>query len=276
MGAMTAALAELLLAGVDDGSAEFYTVVDDAGAEDVAAVLALADHADPEVRRRVVRVLPLLAHGDLPTPELIEAAVRLSGDDDAQVRDWACFALGRQWPEVDTPEVRAALAARLDDADDEARCEALVGLSYRQDERALPRVRAALSRPDGEVWTLELEAAAALGDPSLHDLVRQHQDGWDDEDGARTAQLALRLTDPTGPGEDVFDGVAELSRRRAHGEPDGEALAAWHLMHRLLGIAPRRAGEFFRAVLARLEGDDAAQRELRENSALAQDAHDYP
>jgi hypothetical protein len=259
-------MAALLLAG-DWSSSSFYKAVDVADAADVAAVLALAAHGDPGVRGAVALTLPLLTHGDVPTAEMVEAAVALSADPDKRVRDYSCFALAEQWREVDTPAVREALAARLDDIDREARSEALVGLAYRQDPRALPRVRAALSRPSGDVWRLEMVAAGALSDTQLHDLVLRHQAGWDD---AGTADAVRRLTDPRGPGDDVLDGVAELYRRRAHGRPDGDALSAWQLLADMLDIAPHRAGEFFGEVLARLDGDDAALREVRTSSTLAQ------
>jgi hypothetical protein len=116
---------------------------------------------------------------------------------------------------------------------------------------------------------MEMRAAAVLGDPDLHALVLAHQTGWDDEEGALNAMAARRLTDPRGPGDDLFDGVAELARRRARGEPDGDALALWHLMDTVLERAPHRAGEFLDEVVARLGDDAAAVREIRERSALA-------
>jgi hypothetical protein len=72
----------------------------------------------------------------------------------------------------------------------------------------------------------------------------------------------------------VLDGVARMYRRRAHGRPDGDAFAWWRLMHDMLDIAPHRAPQFLDAVLERLADDEAAQRELRERSALAQLAAD--
>ena len=262
-------VADLMLAG-EHGSEAFQDAVDTADEQDVAAVLRLAGHEDPEVRRVVAATLPLLTHGEAPTEEMIEVAVRLTADGDDGVRDWACFAIAEQWREVDTPLLREALAARLDDVDRDTRGEALVGLAYRQDARALARVREALSRPDGDVWRLELVAAGALSDPHLHEQVLRHQIGWSTAADARTADAVRRLTDPAGPGDDVLDGVAELSRRRAHGRPDGDALAAWQLMMEMLDMAPRRVREFHDAVVERLAGDEAAQRDAREGSALAQ------
>jgi hypothetical protein len=201
---------------------------------------------------------------------MVAVAIGLTLDRDKGVRDYACFALAQQWREVDTPALRNALAARLDDLDRDTRSEALVGLAYRRDPRALPRLHEALSRPSGNLWRLEMVAAGALSDPRLHDLAQRHQDGWTTAEDDRTADAVRRLTDPAGPGTDLLDGMAEFCRRRAHGRPDGNALCAWHLMAEMLDIAPHRAREFFDGVLARVAGDDAAERELREHSALGQ------
>ncbi|MFN8077589.1 MAG: HEAT repeat domain-containing protein [Kineosporiaceae bacterium] len=262
------ALAQLLLAG-QVRSRAYWSAVDAAGPEDVDAVLALVGHEDAGIRRAVASTLPLLSQGDPPTQAMVGACITLSADPDDSVRDWACCALGRQWHEVDTPELRDALAARLDDEHVDTRCEALVGLALRRDERALPRVVEALSRDTEEVWSMELAAAGALGDPRLHELVREHRDGWDDEDAERTAEAALRLTSPEGPGQDVVDGVAELYRLRAHGLDEGDAVTAWHLMDSLLDLAPHRAPEFLDLVLAKLDGDPLAQEQVRHQSALA-------
>lgn len=262
-------VAELLLSGAADNPA-FGAAVDTADASDIAGVIQLAGHDDTDVRRAVAATLPLLTHGAPPTAEMVTAAIGLTVDADKRVRDLACFALAEQWREADTPELRDALAARLDDIDGDTRSEALVGLAYRSDLRALPRVRDALSRPSGNVSRLEMVAAGALSDPQLHALVQQHQVGWSTADDATTADVVSRLTDPTGPGGDVLDGVAELCRRRAHGQPDGDALAAWQLMNEMLDIAPHRAPQFLDAVLDRLTDDDGAAREARERSALAQ------
>lgn len=221
--------------------------------------------------RRVLAVtLPLLTHGDEPTSEMVAVTIGLTLDTDNRVRDFACFSLAEQWREVDTPALREALAARLDDVDRDTRSEALVGLAYRRDPRALPRVRQALTRRGGNLLPLEMLAAGALSDPQLHELVQRHQAGWATDEEMRAADAVRRLTDPAGPGRDVLDGVADLARRRAHGRPDGDALAAWRLMSEMLDIAPDRAREFFEGVLTRLVDDEAAERELRDGSALSQ------
>ncbi len=258
-------IAELLLAGERHGPA-FDEAIEAADGTDIAAALGLATHADPAVRLVLAQTLSFLTHGEAPTTEMVQAAIELSADRDPDVRDWACFTLGEMWREVDNDRLREALAARLEDEDTDTRCEALVGLAYRRDPRALACVRAALSRPSGDVWRLELVAAGALSDPQLHELVLQHQSGWDD-DGDSTAELVRRLTDPAGIGDDVLDGVAEMYWLRAHRRPDdgrgvNDDVSAWCAMSGMLDIAPHRQAEFLALVTGRLAGDEAAQREL--------------
>jgi HEAT repeat protein len=80
------------------------------------------------------------------------------------VRNWATFAIG-QYTDLDSPDLREALLARTKDEDAEVRGEALIGLARRRDARALPLVRAEL---DGEFhggWAVE--AAEILAEPGL-------------------------------------------------------------------------------------------------------------
>ncbi len=137
------------------------------------ALIRLSHHPSPEVRYGAVHGLAALE-----SPRAIEALIRLSADEDRDVRDWATFGLGSLREEADTPELRDALAARLGDADAEIFGEALVGLANRKDPRALEPTRAALS--DGPVRVYELEAAAALGDPSFYPLLLAIRD-WEGE-----------------------------------------------------------------------------------------------
>ncbi len=258
-------LIDHVLAG-ETTSARYHELLARATAAQRSELLELAQHPDPRVRGDLVSTLPFL--DDPPEPAYVATAVRLTEDPDPTVRDHACFVLAQQWRDVDTPPLREALAARLDDLHRDTRCEALVGLAFRHDDRARPRVRAALSRPSGDVSRLELIAAGALGDPELHHLVLRHLDGWDDD--ATWVDAVRRLTDPRGPGVDLFHGVAELYAARAHGHPDPAAsLSAWHLMSEMLDIAPDRAPAFFTATAARLSGDPAALHQLSTGSALA-------
>ncbi|WP_421732328.1 HEAT repeat domain-containing protein [Cellulomonas sp.] len=252
-------------------TADLCDAIGAAGPQDVASVLALVGHESAVVRKAVAVQLPYLTDAE-PSAELLATAIRLTADLDPQVRDWACFTLGQQWQEVDTPELRRALVDRLDDIDLDTRHEALVGLSLRQDQRALPYVRAELSRADGSVRRLAMVAAGALGDPTLHDLTLRHQSGWVDRAGQSVADCARRLTDPTGPGDDVLDGVAALLRLRAHGFNGDAQLVWWGCLTQMLDIAPHRARQFYDAVRSRLDGDQRALAELRTRSALAVDA----
>lgn len=250
----------------DVDSPDFYTALERFDRTNLADLLALAEHHDPDVRRALVSTLPFIVPD--PDDELLAVVIQLTVDPAISVRDHACFVLAQQWREIDTDAVREALADRLDDLDRDTRSEALVGLAYRLDPRATPRVRDALSRPTGTVWRLELVAAGALGDPRLHPLVLQHLDGWEEEN-IRTVEAVRRLTDPAGVGAELFRGVADLYRARAHSGTAIEDLSAWRLMNEMLDIDPRRAREFFVAVSARLAGDDAALLELQTNSAIS-------
>lgn len=258
-------LVDHLLAG-DVDSEGYYRCVDDYDPDDWAELLVLTGHPDPDVRRAVVETLPLVLSE--PPQRAVGAVIELTSDEVVAVRDHACFVLGQQWREVDTPLLREALATRLDDLDRNTRNEALLGLAYRRDPRAAPRVRAALARESGDVWRLELVAAGALGDPRLHPFVLRHLDGWDEAD-SQTVDAVRRLTDPAGPGADLFRGVAGLYREGGCERSTIEPLEAWHLMMEMLDIAPDRTQELFDAVLTRVAGDEAAQHRLRTQSALS-------
>jgi hypothetical protein len=248
------------------GGPELDHAVQVATPRDVRAVVGFLGSDDANVRAAALGVLALVVPD--PDPELVDTVIRLSADDDASVRDYACFSLGQQWAEVDMPAVRAALVARLEDDDNDTRCEALAGLARRQDQRALPFIREALAGPTPS--RLEMEAAGSLGDPSLHALVLDHLDGWDD-DGAPggLAEAVRRLTDPDGPGDDLFAGVADLYRARAAGSEETAGLGWWGLMNAMLELAPRHAARWLAAVEADLTDDPAARHLVETASALA-------
>lgn len=269
----SSSIVDLVRAG-DHGSEEYWRAIESAGPRATGEVVALFDTPDPDVRRAAVSTLPLLVGDTVPSDEMIDAVIALTRDREARVRDHATFVLAQQWTHVDTSALREALVARLEDDDHDTRCEALIGLARRHDERALPVVRAALTRPDGSVCSLEVEAAGALGDHELHPLLALHLDGWDEEP-VSCAEVAFRLTDPAGPGDDVVEGVAELYRRRVDPHGDVEDLTAWNTMDAMLDLAPHRAPEFLVAVLQRLDGDPSAQRHVRSSSALAQLAAEH-
>lgn len=138
-------------------------------------LIRLSHHPIPEVRHGAVHGL-----APLESPRVIEALIRLSADEDRDVRDWAVFGLGTLREEADTPELRDALAARLGDEDAGTFGEAVVGLANRKDPRALEPTRAALSGDTVNVYALE--AAGALGDPSLFPLLVAIRDSGKEAD----------------------------------------------------------------------------------------------
>jgi HEAT repeat protein len=98
----------------------------------IGPLCALADHPEDRVRFAVV-------HGLLRREDerAVRTLIRLSADEDADVRDWATFGLGTQI-QLDTPAIRDALVARLEDSHEDAREEAMYGLAMRLDPRAIP------------------------------------------------------------------------------------------------------------------------------------------
>ncbi|MFP2956358.1 HEAT repeat domain-containing protein [Myxococcus sp. 1LA] len=139
-------------------------------------LVKLASHPSDEARYGAAHGLAVLG-----APEAVEALIRLSTDEDRDVRDYATFGLGSMMEDVDTPALRDALAARLGEEDIEIFGEALVGLADRKDPRAIEPVRAALCGEEVTVYVLE--SAASLGDPSFHPLllaIRDRQRAADD------------------------------------------------------------------------------------------------
>jgi len=136
----------------------------------IPLLLPLRSHSDSAVRFGVV--LGLTGHDQ---PDAIAGLVELSRDSDADVRDWATFALGTLI-DADTPEIRDALVARTSDGDDDTRGEALVGLARRKDARVIEPLARELSNKD--VGRLSVEAAEAVGDQRLHPLLVRLRDRW--------------------------------------------------------------------------------------------------
>ncbi|HKT04097.1 MAG TPA: HEAT repeat domain-containing protein [Rugosimonospora sp.] len=247
---------------------------DCADPEALPVALELARHPDPEIRRAAAQVLPALGQLAADDPNsrdaVVSSLIALTRDGDEDVRDWACFALGTQLSDVDSPELRDALAERLDDEHDDTRCEATLGLARRSDPRTLPVLRLRLAAPN--VYALEIESAGALGDPSLHTLVRAHLAGWDDEVVPKVC-AALRLTDPDGVGDDLLDGLADWYRAGSlpGAPPDGYW---WGIAEGLLELAPRRAVEIADAVRQRLARSGGGLDRLL-SSPLADVARDH-
>ena len=130
----------------------------------ISHLLPLLGHPDSELRLGVVNGLSCL-----DDPRAIAGLIELTRDPDTAVRDWATFGLG-SLTEVDTPELREALLARTLDDDADTRGEALVGLANRHDPRVVePLLRELTGEYHG---TYAAEAAEAFPLPIFHEALR--------------------------------------------------------------------------------------------------------
>ena len=134
---------------------------------------SLAFHPSDLVRKAVAQAL-----GGAENPPATDILIRLSQDQDEDVRDWATFGLGSMCS-LDTPEIRETLIVRLSDSHFDTRSEAMVGLARRRDERVVPFIAATLKAQF--VGKLAVEAA---GEIASCDLVEPLEDlmGWWDVD----------------------------------------------------------------------------------------------
>ncbi|MBA3512326.1 HEAT repeat domain-containing protein [Sphingomonas sp.] len=112
--------------------------------------------------REAIRCEQPLATGP-EAKQHVRQLIQLMRDGDTANRDWATMLLSQE--DIDTPEVREALLRASEDEDDIVRAEALLGLARRDRQLALPLVRKALS---GQRASAPLfEAAAIIADPSF-------------------------------------------------------------------------------------------------------------
>jgi HEAT repeat protein len=93
------------------------------------ALVKLSRHHNPDIRLGA-------AHGltGQNSDTALRSLIDLSTDKNAEIRDWATFALGSM-TDVDSEEVRNALFERLFDDSLDVKGEALSGLARRQDPR---------------------------------------------------------------------------------------------------------------------------------------------
>lgn len=119
----------------------------------------LANHPSPDVRRSMASAL-----GPIDSDKAIRVLIRLSRDQDNDVRNWATFGLG-QMCERNTKAIRQALLDRIDDPDEGARFEAFVGMEIRQMPEVIPAVIRDLNQ--GEPYAAAIEAAAWVASPEL-------------------------------------------------------------------------------------------------------------
>ena len=89
--------------------------------EALSAVLTFAAHPHCAVRFHVAAALPALVDPDQVEPAASEALQRLCGDEDADTRFYALYALVEEVCGVDEAQVNEALGNRLDDPDEAIR-----------------------------------------------------------------------------------------------------------------------------------------------------------
>jgi HEAT repeat protein len=126
-------------------------------AEAVPLILTFQDHPDRGVRFAVTFALQCFPDD----PQSVSGLLKLTSDEDDDVRDWAAFGLGVQG-DADSPEIRQALLRCLDDSNEEAREESAVGLGKRKDQRLIPKLLEMLNQPELKI-RVALAAAALLG-----------------------------------------------------------------------------------------------------------------
>ena len=108
------------------------------------------DHPNTDVRLAVAQSLPCgVGDDDSPLRDaVIEALITLTGDEESEVRNFACFGLGQV--DAASPAAKDALAARLGDSDDDTHCETLFALAKTGDSRAVASLKLRLVPSDDE------------------------------------------------------------------------------------------------------------------------------
>jgi hypothetical protein len=139
-------------------------------------LLSLAGHPFEDVRWHLAWALPIDdGGGGAVDRETIETLIRLAGDPEPRVRDWATFSLGMT--EADSAEIRQALLDRLADSDFDTRGEAAVGLAKRKEPRAVRGLADCLM--SDRVGELYVEAAELYADPQLKGALVALKRWWD-------------------------------------------------------------------------------------------------
>lgn len=133
-------------------------------ADEILSCLELAKHDSNLIRLSMARCL-----GFVDSPKARRVLIKLSRDNDDDVRNWATFGLGSQC-ENNTKEIRAALYDRLNDDDEETRNEAILGLARRKILDVLPALLQELSAKPADRSPLATESARELLEP-LREMV---------------------------------------------------------------------------------------------------------
>lgn len=115
------------------------------------------NHSDAEIRFALA-----FAFGNFPDNDTaVDVLVRLTRDEDEDVRDWATFGIGALGKR-DSVGIRDALISRLDDSFEDVRQEAIVGLARLGDKRVLSALLIGLEQH--EVPEIIVEAALCMLD----------------------------------------------------------------------------------------------------------------
>ncbi|MFJ1838164.1 HEAT repeat domain-containing protein [Streptomyces sp. NPDC088175] len=256
-----AATALMALAEVETAARVLSSLVCGLGrAQDPRAVpvlVRLSGHEDTDLRRQVASEITFVNSG-LPDGPDVQALIRLTQDQDPEVRNWAAFTLGFQL-EQDTTAIRDALWKCTTDECGEVREEGARGLARRHDPRAVPLIARLLDSGDGsQVFTLD--AAAILGVPELLPALAAHEPDPPETDRAIAACDPVRRARLE---DDAWTVVVELDRLRsdigaALSSPRYESVHSMKLTHRETADAGYDAA----SLLSRAVGDPVRAAEL--------------
>ncbi|MBT2407687.1 MULTISPECIES: HEAT repeat domain-containing protein [unclassified Streptomyces] len=222
----------------------------------VPVLVSLAGHPDAEVRRQVASSFAGVITGLADGPD-IRALIKLTRDQDPDVRNWATFTLGFQ-AEVDSPAIRAALWERTTDENADAREEGIRGLARRHDPRTVPLLAELLDNPEGaHVHTFS--AAQIMGVPELLPALLEYE-----PDGAGVT-AAVNACDPVHRAQldaSALDLVSALHQLR----PDLDAAVYMERFDRdlSLSLVATFGSSIYdvEALLARADGDPLRAAEL--------------
>jgi HEAT repeat protein len=131
----------------------------DPRAADVLLSLVDVDHPEVEVRLALAQALPGGSGNEPARSAAIAILVRLTADDEDDVRDWACFGLGQ----LNAPRALDAVLVRLNTPE-----------------------------PD-DIGLLEIAAAAAVADPTLLPALKRLELAWAGEEDDHNARLVFTI-----------------------------------------------------------------------------------
>ncbi|MGW2180954.1 HEAT repeat domain-containing protein [Streptomyces sp. NPDC001732] len=231
----------------------------------VPVLVRLSGHEDAALRRQVASEFTFIDSG-LPDGPDVRALIRLTRDQDPEVRNWAAFTLGFQL-EQDTTAIRDALWRCTTDECGEVREEGARGLARRHDPRAVPLIAHLLDCDDGShVFTLD--AAAILGAPELLPALATHEPDPPETDRAIAACDPVRRARME---DDAWTVVVELERLRsdlgaALSSPRYESVHWMKVTHR----ETVDAGYDVASLLTRAGGDPVRAAELVVADLVAQ------